>query len=172
MPWGGTWTSHQIVRPGPASWDKQPLSSGPTPHLAGDPPPGELPTPLFHPPAEPCTDLGSGQAGLSADADLGTCGLGTSSGFRQPGRHRVAFPGRPRILPRLSPRSPRPQRPIPEGAVCLGASPCCFKRRLSQGQHRRGGPRRRPLPAEHTLSLRLPSRDFKNNLKNHSGGNT
>lgn len=90
------------------------------------------------PQAEPPTDLGMA-LGLCADLGLGTSGRGVRAGFRGwPGLHGAAPPARPRILLRLSPRSPRPQRPIPEdGMQPPGASPGQI-RALSPGRHLRG----------------------------------
>lgn len=106
-------------------------------------------------PRSPPTDLGSGSAGLSNDPGLGTRCLGARSGFpRWPGLHRVGALAQPRILPRLSPRSPRPQRPIPENGVQLGTSPSQIRGPLGSGQHLRCMSRRAsPFRKAHAESV-------------------
>ena len=133
-----------------------PGRNSPTPssQIHAHPPERKFPVPL--PPTEtPPTDLGSGSAGLSNDPGLGTRCLGARSGFpRWPGLHRVGALAQPRILPRLSPRSPRPQRPIPENGVQLGTSPSQIRGPLVSGQHLRCMSRRAsPFRKAHAESV-------------------
>lgn len=128
---------------------------------APHPPAGSMPThqggsflcPL--PPTQPPTDLGSGSAGLSNDPGLGTRCLGARSGLRGwRDLHRAGALARPRNLPRLSPRSPRPQRLIPENGVQPSASLSQVRVPLSPGQQLRGVLRRAsPSRKAHAESL-------------------
>lgn len=88
------------------------------------------------PRAEPSTDLGSG-IGLWAEQGLNTRSPGGTSGFRRwRGLHREE--ARRMNLPRLSPRSPKPQRLILVAVMHRGASPGQTWGPLSPGQHLTG----------------------------------
>lgn len=109
--------------------------SSPHPQLSSQPThrTGSFLHPL--PRAEPSTDLGSG-IGLWAEQGLGTRSPGATSGFR--GWWDLHREARPMILPRLSQRSPKPQRLILAAGMHRGASPGQTWGPLSQSQQLTG----------------------------------